>query len=250
MISRDSILRRLPADNDVPMLIVMDGIRHAGEIAGLAYGRLLGTLTDIALNEYVGDAIGDRYTSAFLDAWSVVDAIDRFRALWELLPRAPDAVNPPGVQPFREVAEPVRNLRNVADHLAQRLEYVVACKGTALGSLSWLTLRGDSMKGVICTVVPGTLRKSQAPVVNPFGREMERPTGLVQLAAGEYQANLSSVMREMALRIRHVEEMAELAIRKAGLEGKQAGADAIVKLEVSFDVPENAKAQQSDQRPN
>jgi hypothetical protein len=174
MISRDSVLRHLPASLDRRQALFLDGIRHAGEIAGLAYQRLRDTLTQIALNEHELAAADHLYTSAFLDAWALVDVIDRFRALWTLLPIDAPSEPPPGTKKFAELAQPIRDLRNVADHLAQRADYVVARDGSALGVLGWFTAT-DVVKrqGVVCTIVPGTLLQRSTPVLNPAGRTIE-----------------------------------------------------------------------------
>lgn len=238
MISLDSRLRRLPAALDRRQALFLDGIRHAGEIAGLAYPRLQATLTEIALKEH-DPAVADRlYTSAFLDAWSLVDVIDRFRALWTLLPVAGRQQPPPGTKTFAELAQPIRDLRNVADHMAQRADYVIARKGSALGVLSWFTATDVAkLQGIICTIVPGTLQARSSPVLNPAGREIEVPTGLVQLSAGEHTANLSEILPHMEARIRDLEAGVERSLSDQGTSHEQAGADLLIKIHVTFHNP-------------
>jgi hypothetical protein len=237
MITRDSILRRLPPNLDRRQALFIDGIRHAAEIATLAYGRLGQTLTQIATHDDQGADADNLYTAAFLDAWSLVGVIDRFRTLCSLLPYATHTPvpPPPGKKSFAELTQPIRDLRNVADHLAVRADYVVARRGAALGTLSWFTaLRPDGLVGVICTIIPGTIQSSSTPIVNPAGREIELPTGLIHLAAGEYKANLSEIIPQMALRIKHTEEFVERGLAKAGVEGgKQAVRDLLIKMFVS-----------------
>lgn len=236
MISRDSILRRLPARLDPRQALFLDGIRHAGEIAGLAYPRLKATLTEIAVNEH--DSTEHLYTSAFLDAWSLVDVIDRFRALWALLPVTSRQAPPPGIQTFSELAQPIRDLRNVADHLAQRADYVVARKGTALGVLSWFTATDiTKLEGVVCTIVPGTLRSRSTPALNPAGRSIEVPTGLVHLSAGEHTANLSEILPYMGARIKDLEAGVEQSLSEQEASTQQTGADLLVKMYMTFHGP-------------
>ena len=103
MISRDSILRRLPPELDRKQALFLDGIRHAGEIAGLAYPRLQATLTTIAVEQLEPERADPLFTSAFLDAWSLVDVIDRFRALWLLLPDLRRRAPPPGTKTLAEL---------------------------------------------------------------------------------------------------------------------------------------------------
>jgi hypothetical protein len=235
MIRRDSVLRKLPRAMDRKQALFLDGIRHCGEIAGLAYSRLKETLTTIACADGKSDGADELYTLAFLDAWSLVDVIDRFRLLWTSLPHC--ETTPPSVdeQSFSELAQPVRNLRNVADHIAQRADYVVAHQGTALGILSWFTiLKKQPLEGVICTIVPGTVQKRSAPAVNPAGREIEFPTGLVQLSAGEYMADLSSILPQMEKRINKLETALEKALDKQAPNSGSAGADFLLKMYITF----------------
>jgi hypothetical protein len=240
MIEANSILRRLPEGLDRKQALFLDGIRHASEITAFAYARLQRMLTQIAVTEKVDEQRRDCYTSAFLDAWTVVDAIDRFRSLWSLIPRAFGAAqstqNEPHNKPtFAEMTQPIRNLRNVADHLAQRVDYVIANKGTALGVLSWFTMtKQEPLEGLVCTLMPGTLQATTAQMVNPAGQEIEMPTGVIHLAAGEHRASLSSVIPEMVVRIRDLEMQLERYIAKLDPAPKRAAADALMKMAVKF----------------
>ena len=107
MLSENSILLRLPPGINSKQLVFLDGIRHAVEITDLAYSRLESTLTWLVMNTHDSAPEKQTYTSAFLDAWAVVDAIDRFRLLWKELPRAPVAEKDPNSKSFDEIAQPV-----------------------------------------------------------------------------------------------------------------------------------------------
>lgn len=236
MISKDSILRRLPATLDRKQALYFDGIRHCGEIAGLAYSRVQKTLTRIAVEEQADSESNNvLFTSAFLDAWSLIDVIDRFRALWTTLPNRLPNESASGSPSFAEISQPVRDLRNVADHIAQRAEYVIARKGTALGVLSWFTvLKQKPLEGVICTIIPGTTQVGSAPVVNPAGRRIEIPTGLIQLSAGEHVGNLSEILPEMEKRIRGLEKALQISLNEQLPNAGAAGADVLVKMTMTF----------------
>lgn len=248
MIDRDSILRRLPANLDRRQVLFLDGIRHAAEIASFAHRRLQATLTQLAVGEHEGAKADNLYTSAFLDAWSLVDVIDRFRTLWKLLPYSTPAAPLPGTKSFAEITQSIRDLRNVSDHLGQRADYVVAQKGTALGVLSWFTaLRPDGLEGVICTLVPGTLQSGSAHAVNPAGRMIELPTGLIHLAAGEHKACLSEALPEMAVRVADLEAALQRGINDLDAKPSQAGADLLVKMNVSFVATNNEQSSGADE---
>lgn len=239
MIGLDSILRRLPPQLDRKQALFFDGIRHAVEIIQLAHSRLQQTLTDIALNYTSTPLKPELFTIAFLDAWALVDAIDRFRALWVLLPNAQRGPAPEGVKTFSELSQPVRELRNVADHLAQRADYVIARQGTALGELSWYTaLNPQGTAGLSCVLVPGTFSPGERQLVNPAEKTFTYPTGLIHLAAGEHRACLSDLFPEIERRIRFLEQSIQETITAHGLGGQQAGADIFIATHLVA-VPEN-----------
>lgn len=232
MISEDSILRRLPSQIDRKQLLFLDGMRHAAEIVCLAYSRLQLSLTKIAHDDDASQSKKD-ITSSYLDAWAIVDAVDRFRLLWRLAPGREDS-DSDNTTGFEEQAKAIKNLRDVSDHLAQRADYIVAQNATALGILGWFTAtKEDGSQGVICTLAPGTIQKGSHPVVNPGGRSGEFPTSMIQLSAGEYTACLSDVLPHMEKIIKGIEESISEFLRKNGLEGQQAGSDVVLKMSVN-----------------
>jgi hypothetical protein len=237
MITNKSILHRLPPNMDARQALFIDGIRHAGDIVSFAYTRLLQTLTEIAVCDNSIADVDTLYTSAFLDAWSIVDAIDRFRMLWKLLPNVTHSTSSVDIKSFDELSNSVRQLRNVTDHLAQRADFIVARKGNALGTLSWVTrLPPNGSEGVICAIVPGTVHSQHTPMVNPAGKYIEGPTGLVHLSAGEYTADLSAIIPEMALRVKQLEDGLAESLSRTSFSGKQAGADLLIKASFSFNA--------------
>ncbi len=228
MVSRDSVLRKLPGQLDRKQAILFDGLRHAAEMLSLAYARLQSTLTKIALKTNSSEESGNSYTSAFVDAWVVVDSIDRFRTLWQLLQPEAAGVND---DQFKVTTAPIRNLRNVADHLSARLDYVVAKNGSALGTLSWLTVVSEHPPKVLsCAIIPGTLHQSTPEMHNPSGKSFEIPSGEITLAAGEYSANLSEAVAAVQIRVMALEKSLSQYLKDAGYEGEQAGADLLITI--------------------
>ena len=235
MITQTSILRRLPVNLDRRQALFLDGIRHAAEMADFSHCRLKDTLTKIAIHETDIADTSQLFTSAFLDAWSIVDVIDRFRALWSLLPNSAHTPPPPGTPTFATLSQPVRD---IADHLAQRADYVVARQGAALGALNWFTALGpdgpEGLKGVFCTIVPGTIQPGTNTVVRHPDRPIDLPTGAIVLAAGEYSACLSDVLSGMAMRIGQLEAGLERQLGKTNGDQSQAGADVLIRVNVTF----------------
>lgn len=78
ILGRDSILKKIPANVSAKQAVFLDGIRHAAEIMDIAYGRLQETLTQLALHPPTATELPDISAHVFLDAWSFIDAVDRF----------------------------------------------------------------------------------------------------------------------------------------------------------------------------
>jgi hypothetical protein len=246
MIKSNSILRALPSELDRKQELFLDGIRHSAEIANLAYERLRGVLTEIASEDIPESERGQLYTPAFLDAWAVVDSIDRFRALYRLFPEAQMKDRNEADESDRNTMRKVRDVRNVTDHMAERMDYILSKKSAAMGMLSWCTVVSvEHGTCFACSIVPGTLGLQSGPIVNPAGREIELPSGLIAITAGEHTADLSAAMSVMSRRVNDIEVQIEKFVDEHNLKESRAGADLFVRMSISFDTSSEAGAPQN-----
>lgn len=229
MISANSILRSLPKGLDRKQALFFDGLRHAAEITGFAYSRLQSNCTTIATEKHRQEDRADLYTAIFLDAWAIVDSIDRFRSLWQLLPIPGQQQTSAIGSSFASLTQPIRDLRNVADHLAQRADYVVAKQGTALGVISWVTCPDPIIKKAIsCAIVPGTLQSSTIQLPMPSNRTIELPSGFIHLRAGEHNACLSDALPHMRALISSIEYSLDKEFRDQGVGNDSAHTDVLI----------------------
>jgi hypothetical protein len=207
LLGRQSVLRRIPVNIDPKQAIFLDGIRHTVEIMDVAYNRLRETLTKLALSPPTSDELPNISSHVFLDAWAFVDAIDRFRTLYMQMPGIKFGTKKDGIPTLQEATQEFRNLRNVADHLAQRADFVLSRNSAALGELSWLT--GVQLQPEViawhCTLRPGTLRSAPSMPTNSIVSTLDWPTDSIRLSAGGYEGNLSEVRAHIAIRIKHLE---------------------------------------------
>ena len=246
MIAFDSPLRLLPPGLSRLDTLAIDGIRHAAEIASLARRRLYATLTEIATAEPHAPTpeSADRITSAYLDAWAMVDAIDRMCRLVRQL----DVASGEDLgQEMQSALKGVRNLRNVADHLDRRLEYVEAHRSPALGRLSWFTLTGNR-RGMSCLLMPGTIApEAGGAMPNPAGKDFIPPTDHVTLAAGEHEVSLSDAFAVATRMVRAVEDGVRNVVAEHGLEGQQVGADTTFIMHIGLFDPDTESPPQGEQ---
>ena len=246
-----SVYETLAAPFDAKETVLFDGIRHAAEICWFAFSRLdatLGWLVDTSTDDPLRSQMT---TAAYMDAWSLVDAIDRFRSLWAIVPRD-QPTKTPDIISFEELSAPVRRLRNVTDHLAQRIDYVAAHGNPVMGLLTWIALvPGSDDKVLSCMLAAGTMKKARWKFIHPFRRDnLIAPSGRIfdiHLAAGEHSASLSQLIPEMQIRIRQLESSLDAFVRDRGLQNQEAGADAFVVMEATLRTePPTARSQTSD----
>lgn len=223
MLQHDSPLRRLPKDLDPKQAFYFDGMRHSAEVAFLAWSRLRETLAVLADDGRRSTPSQGSHAAAFLDAWCVVDAVDRFRVLWRKAPGGPLEV---GDKTFWELTEDLRKVRNVSDHLIGAEQQILAANTGALGTLHWLTLdRFEPPAGAACVLRPGFLPKVHVDFgdLSELTFSPDSRVNAVRLQAGNHTANLSSAMAHLEARVAHLE--AALAA--------QLGADATTELAAS-----------------
>ena len=226
MLNEDSILRQVPTAVNPKQALFIDGIRHAIEIIDLAYGRLRDTLTRMALNPPSSSELPKISAQAFLDAWAMIDAVDRFRMLYLHMPGISFSPPKAGIETLQEALKPFRNLRNVADHLAQKADFIISRGGNAFGTLSWLTgFKIDPLTAWYCTLRPGTVSMQPELRKEPLVSTLDWPTDKITLVAGGYKGNLSSVHPHIKLRIKHFEEQLRNAFDKLNLRDSPTASD-------------------------
>jgi hypothetical protein len=210
--------------------LFFDGLRHAAEIAEFSYRRLQETLATIATESYETSERAPMFTSAFVDAWAIVDSIDRFRALWQLLPIPGQPSRHEVVEgSFLEKSQSIRDLRNVADHLAQRADYVVTQNGSALGILSWVTIPDPvDLRALSCAIIPGSVQQHRAKLPIPMGKVVELPSDLIELKAGEYSVCLSEQLPKVREIIELLEKSLDQEFRTKGVRDQNANTDILI----------------------
>lgn len=207
LLGRDSPLRRIPINVTPKQAVFLDGIRHSIEVMDVGFGRLRIGLTKVALEPPHPHDLPLVGAGLFLDAWAVVDAIDRFRQFYSRFPGMKRSAASDQIPSLSESLQTFRNLRNVGDHVVDRADAVVAKGGAALGELTWLT-GAQILPEVIawhCVLRPGTLRSEPALPSMPLETTLDWPTDYICLKAGSYRGNLSQVRIHIAGRIRHLE---------------------------------------------
>jgi hypothetical protein len=224
IIKEDSLLRSLPLILQPKQKLFYDAIRYCVDMIDTAHVRLMHTLE--VITEPVVHAINNtesiekslkgelqpkplHVAAIFTDAWSILDSIHRFGALFDRMPG--NKLSAPGVQLFKRKITGVEPLR----HFLQHLDLVLSKKKeqdlAVFGTLSWIYWKpGDRMPSSFI-LVSGTFFNQERNFINPIehlqiGRTVHIPIGSITLEAADTKVNLCEIVDEITSIVIQLEE--------------------------------------------
>jgi hypothetical protein len=213
MLSENSSLRRVPVTLNRKQAVFIDGIRHSAEIIELAYKRLRSTLTELALNPPSSSELPLVTPHAFLDAWAFVDAVDKFRLLYQNFPGMNRKAS--SETSLQDVTQPFKKIRDIADHCNATAERIVSKDTAGLGILTWLTGYQLSPTELwYCTIRPGTMQTEPTLKWPKIETTLDWPTDCICLSVGGHMANFSGVLPHIEKRIKKLENDLDTAFGK------------------------------------
>jgi hypothetical protein len=121
LVKPDSELRRIPVCLNPKQALFTEGVRVCLEMIDLAHTRLQLTLQGIdECTANKSAAPPGAYTSAMLDAWSLVDSIHRLADLAERFPNVEDKKHIPGFVYIQKNTHVINDLRNFIQHVSEQ----------------------------------------------------------------------------------------------------------------------------------
>ena len=198
LISESSPLRKVPRCEPTQQLF-LDGIRFTIEMVELSFTRLctqLWQFSDTKVQRQRRQHHAYAYGAALLDAWSVVDSIERLRTLI-LKMRGLKRTRP--IKEFLANSSNVRPFRNRLHHLNEDLANGLYIGKPVLGCISWVTyVDTHTPTRRIFVLTPGALTHEVANLVNPVGVTTRAPLDLVTLFAHGAEVSLTNQMQYVA----------------------------------------------------
>ena len=173
---------------ELQKVLFIDGIHYSFLMTRLAYSRLCSDLLALSQNDYLRRKEGretlskqDSFShkiSAISNSWQVIDSVNRLR---ELLRKTPDLKqNAKELQLFFRQTIDVEHLRDNVQHLNEQIVEYVQKKILAWGTLNWVA-KLDETEKLLFSLMPGSLFERETPLLNPCGRKITVPIGLVTL---------------------------------------------------------------------
>jgi hypothetical protein len=233
IINKDSPLRRIPTALERRQALFVEGIRYSIDMAEVAYNRLRATLIVMGSMK-TPDAENPDHISAMLDAWSIVDSLNRLRRLVENLPGSKGKMKSPVYRLFLAATEKIPELRNTVQHLDTAIQEGTDDLNWAVwGSLSWGMIDPEKNQVVTCMFLAGIAMGSR-PMVNPINRKLwHLPVDSVTVERGGVAVCLSDAMRRVAILAKALEDSLSTAFADQLSEEdrrKTHGADCILRL--------------------
>lgn len=170
LVANDSPLRKLPLNLSKKQFLVFDGIRYAAQMAAIAYTRLLKTLVEITRKFHDQNTpISPDITCALLDAWAIVDAVNRMR---DLLCSGGHGIKLDTFHElFRRNTEVTDSLRNNIQHIDQEINNLARSSGQLWGYITWaIPSPAEVQPGWYC-IVPGSTYVGDRYVTIPADRQ-------------------------------------------------------------------------------
>jgi hypothetical protein len=188
LIPPDSSLLRIPANLKNNQRLFIDGIRYSVQMFEVAYNRISSTLTTL----HGEDEASTPYAFAhiFLDAWSMVDNINRIR---ELIDHMPGMSKGPIIKTFLRTTKDFNKLRNAHQHL--KGEYATDNSSLApWGTVTWIEVSNeDLMNNRIKShiLIAGANVTAEYIVINPLGKRIKLPVDCISLSGFGFSVSLS-----------------------------------------------------------
>jgi hypothetical protein len=204
MIQPDSLLWKLPQGLDPCQASFLDAIRLSVQFIDVTYRRIEDALIRLTLETDRSLLLGP---IALMDAWALVDAIHRLRALISGMPRYKKRAPSKGL--FLRRTVDVAALRNSFQHLVNDLPALTQSDLPVLGALTWVRPISATEKTLsIETFIPGQVRgvhpSSQVAVPSSVPDRLSQ----IQLWAGDRSVDVSKLrhaVSELVLALQHTE---------------------------------------------
>jgi hypothetical protein len=178
---------QLPGSIEPRQALWLDGVLTSIEMAKVSYRRLQSSL--------VAEQSVDRAAEVSLDAWALVDTLNRLRVLISRLPGL--RTKSPGAQLIVRALKPVQDLRNAVQHMDGEIGPLSSAKLPLWGAIAWVQRNDDGL--VSRTLLAGVWLdpmnvRMNVPAIHPVRREIESPVGPIELTAAGTTISLSELV--------------------------------------------------------
>jgi hypothetical protein len=194
MLGKDSILRRLPVSLDPLQASYIDAIQLSVDFIDLTYQRIEKALGGLTLSADRELRLGP---TALMDAWAMVDAVQRLRSLVNGMPRYKGRASSKSL--FTRRTDGVKDLRNSFQHLVGDLPFLSRADLPVLGALTWIApVDPNAGTMTVSTFISGQLRGVDPASAVTLPATVPERLGQIELWAAEKSVNLTKLYEAVA----------------------------------------------------
>jgi hypothetical protein len=213
-IDADSPLKHPPMPISERQIMLLDGVRHAADMAAIALDRLWKKLCYIDSTD--ADIGSNDLAEAGLDAWSIVDASHR---IGDLIEHLPGLANAPWKRLFSERMKLAMEFRNDWQHQLTDVDRVVGERGQLWGALAWHQHRAGEPTGRwFLAVIGSDLKGSQWIHAGPVNQIPRVDSRRIRLLHCNRTLHLDRLVRDIFEAIEELEKA--VWDRKLALRGE------------------------------
>lgn len=212
-------------------------------MSDLSYHRLVDSMVSIFAADGNRPPVHRLATSAFLDAWSMVDSASRLR---RLLPQAYDLNKAPAVRTFLDQTEPVRLLRNSVQHAEERIRdaepFPLAGTPPLWGTLECMAPGEDETVARFASLTPGTRTFRWASSATAGCAYPKAPVDHIAITAFGVELVLTTTHATIVTLARGLEEVAPKT------QPRFSFADTLIVASVAYEQADDKRGEPSDAR--
>lgn len=205
MLSAESPLRRLPVDFPRRQVMFTDALRLSAEMAALSFRNLEDLLKALVV-EKRPDGVKGVAVEAFVHAYGVVDAANRFR---EVLRSFPGLKQNAVFQLFIRQTAAVESLRDLIQHLNRELRSIGEQQSAPLGTITWLGPSPNEESPPTAWILqPGSFYRGQVTFGPMMDLEAKIPLGeigQIHLVTSGVRVDLSDTVERIRIMITSLE---------------------------------------------
>jgi hypothetical protein len=176
-------------NRNLKQILFKDGIRYSINIAFQSFSRLKFDLLALTKNDYARrkkneeeltkEQTYELEISAISNAWQIIDSTNRLRELLRLAPNIKKKDTE--YQLFLRKSDDIKHLRNNIQHLNSQIEAYIKNNIPVWGTLNWIGKVDNGEECLIFSLVPGEIFPRTTSFLNPVGKKITLPIGLITL---------------------------------------------------------------------
>jgi hypothetical protein len=195
IVSKESPLKTISQFVEPRTVLFFNAVRDTAIMIDISYARLKLTLNQTSDSE-------NRFATALLDAWAIVDSTHRLRGLIEEFHGLPK--NTPEIKKFLNASKRAEELRHFTQHMRADIHKTSITGNPIWGTITWREDIEATKKAKSHILISGVMYKG-LNVTLPLPYDYALPKGTIILSAYKSSVDVANLHNEVRSLISHLE---------------------------------------------